>query len=295
MDNGQVLVQSVDFFTPIVDDPYTYGQIAAANSLSDIYAVGAEPLTAMNLVAFPICQLGSDALAEMLKGGAERVRAAGAVIVGGHSVEDEEPKYGLSVTGVADPEQLVLAANCRAGDQLVLTKPLGTGLLATALKGEVLCEAEISEAIAGMIALNRDASRIMREVGVRACTDITGFGLVGHACEMAEAACLCLRIDAARLPAYPKALEMARMGLIPEGTYRNRDFYLPRVDGHQQIARELIDLLCDPQTSGGLLLAVAPDKLELLRRKLQAGGILAAHIGAAISGAHGHLQIYQGS
>lgn len=291
MANGQVLVQSVDFFTPVVDDPFTYGQIAASNSLSDIYAVGAEPQTAMNIVGFPLCHLGPDVLAEILKGGAERVREAGAVIVGGHSVEDDEPKYGLSVTGVADFADLVMAVNCQVGDQLVLTKPLGTGLLATAIKGEVLVETEIPEAIAGMVALNKDASRIMLEVGVSSCTDITGFGLVGHACEMAEASKLCLRIDTASLPAYPKALDMAQMGLIPEGAYRNKDFYLPRVDGHQHIPREQVDLLCDPQTSGGLLLAVAADKLELLQQKLQAAGILSAHVGEAISGEPGHLKV----
>lgn len=291
MANGQVLVQSVDFFTPVVDDPYTYGQIAAANSLSDIYAVGADPQTAMNIVGFPLCHLGPDVLAEILKGGAERVREAGAVIVGGHSVEDDEPKYGLSVTGVADADDLIMAVNCREGDQLVLTKPLGTGLIATAIKGEVLTESEVPEAVAGMVALNKEASLIMREIGVSACTDITGFGLVGHACEMAEASGLCLRIDTAKLPSYPKALDMAQMGLIPEGAYRNKDFYLPRVDGHERVPREQIDLLCDPQTSGGLLLSVAPDKLGQLQQTLQDQGVLAAHIGEAISGEAGRLRV----
>jgi len=291
MANGQVLVQSLDFFTPVVDDPYTYGQIAASNSLSDIYAVGAVPQTAMNVVGFPLCHLGPEVLAEILKGGAERVREAGAVIVGGHSVEDDEPKYGLSVTGVADLVDLVMATNCRVGDQLVLTKPLGTGMIATAIKGEVLTEAEVPEAVAGMVALNRDASRIMRAVGVSACTDITGFGLVGHACEMAEASRLSLRIDTAKLPAYPRALDMAQMGLIPEGAYRNKDFYLPRVDGHERIPREEVDLLCDPQTSGGLLLAVAADRLELLQQQLQDAGILAAHVGEALSGESGRLRV----
>ena len=291
MKNGQVLVQSVDFFTPVVDDPFTYGQIAASNSLSDIYAVGAEPQTAMNIVGFPLCHLGADVLAEILQGGAERVREAGAVIVGGHSVEDDEPKYGLSVTGIADFKDLVMATDCQAGDQLILTKPLGTGLLATAIKGEVLVEAEIPEAIAGMVALNKTASRIMCEIGVNACTDITGFGLVGHACEMAEASKLGLRIDAANLPVYPRALEMAQMGLIPEGAYRNKDFYLPRVDGHEKISREQIDLFCDPQTSGGLLISVSRDKLELLQQRLQDAGILAAHVGEAINGNAGRLKV----
>jgi len=293
MSNGQVLVQSLDFFTPVVDDPYTYGQIAASNSLSDIYAVGAQPQTAMNIVGFPLCHLGPDVLAEILKGGAERVREAGAVIIGGHSVEDDEPKYGLSVTGVADFKDLVMATNCQIGDQLVLTKPLGTGLIATAIKGEVLKETEVPEAVAGMVALNKEASRIMLEVGVSACTDITGFGLVGHACEMAEASKLCLQIDTRYLPVYPKALDMAQMGLIPEGAYRNKDFYLPRVDGHERIPREQVDLLCDPQTSGGLLLAVNSKKLDFLQQKLQDAGVMSAHVGSAINGVSGRLQVSQ--
>lgn len=245
----------------------------------------------MNVVGFPLCHLGPEVLAEILKGGAERVRAAGAVIVGGHSVEDDEPKYGLSVTGVADADTLITATGCREGDQLVLTKSLGTGLIATAIKGEVLTENEVPEAVAGMVALNREASRVMSEVGVSACTDITGFGLVGHACEMAEASGLSLRISAASLPAYPKAIEMAQMGLIPEGTYRNKDFYLPRVEGHQRLSREQIDLLCDPQTSGGLLLAVAADRLERLLESLQMAGVQACHIGDVRAGDAGHLQV----
>jgi len=292
MDNGQMLVQSLDFFTPVVDDPFTYGQIAASNSLSDLYAVGAEPLTALNVVGFPLCHLGPEVLAEILKGGAERVRTAGAVIVGGHSVEDDEPKYGLSVTGVASREQLVMATGCRPGDQLVLTKSLGTGLIATAIKGEVLIESDVTEAIAGMVALNRDASRVMRDVGVSACTDITGFGLLGHACELAEASGLSLRLQTKTLPAYPRALEMADIGLIPEGTYRNRDFYLPMVTGQDRVDRVAIDLLCDPQTSGGLLLAVAPDRLEVLLDSLARHKVAATRIGEAFAGPVGQIELF---
>ena len=258
LDDHQALVQSVDFFTPVVDDPYTYGQIAAANSLSDLFAVGARPLTALNLVAFPVCKLGAEVLTQILAGGHERVQAAGAVIAGGHSIEDDEPKYGLSVTGIVDPAKMLSPCGCQPGDQLILTKPLGTGLLATALKGELLTEADIAAAIAGMVALNQQAAEIAMQVGVSACTDITGFGLVGHALELAESSGVGLQIDLAKLPAYPRALEMASIGLIPEGTYRNRDYYFRRVSGDKQADPILLDLLCDPQTSGGLLLAVSP-------------------------------------
>jgi len=273
------LVQSLDFFTPVVDDPYLYGQIAAANSLSDVFAMGARPLTAMNIVAFPACSLGPEVLAEILRGGADKVLEAGAVIVGGHSVEDAEPKYGLSVTGLVHPDRLLSTVGARPGDALVLTKALGTGLLTTALKGEVLDEAELDEAVAGMCRLNKAASEAALAAGVNACTDITGFGLVGHALEMAEASLCRLEIDLAALPAYPRALEMADLGLLPEGGHRNRKHYLPRVEGSEGAPAALSDLLCDPQTSGGLLLSVAPERLSRLLSLLAAGGDRATVIG----------------
>ncbi len=287
LSDDQALVQSVDFFTPVVDDPYSYGQIAAANALSDLFAVGAKPLTALNLVAFPLEQLGAEVLQTILQGGAERVMQAGAVIAGGHSIEDDEPKYGLSVTGIVDPARMVTTMGCRPGDRLLLTKPLGTGLLATALKGEVLCEADISSAITGMITLNQAAAEAMLAVGVTACTDITGFGLVGHALELAEASGVRLRLSAAALPSYPRALEMASMGLVPEGAYRNRDFYFPRVRGQAHWQQEQLDLLSDPQTSGGLLMAVSVDKLAVLQQHLTAFGVVATVIGEAIAGSVG--------
>jgi selenide, water dikinase len=289
LNDAQALVQSVDFFTPVVDDPYRYGQIAAANALSDLYAVGAKPLLALNLVAYPLCRLGVEVLQRILAGGAERVQAAGAVIGGGHSIEDDEPKYGLCVTGVVAPEQMLTTTGCRAGDQLILTKPLGTGLLATALKGKVLTEAEIEVAIEGMVSLNRAAAEVMLKVGVTACTDVTGFGLVGHALELAEASGVGLRLSVSRLPAYPRALEMAEIGLVPAGAHRNRDYYFPRVDGLQRAGQAHLDLFCDPQTSGGLLIAVAPERLELLQWELSGAGVPAFHIGEAVAGQIGRL------
>ncbi len=291
LSDNQAMVQSVDFFTPVVDDPYTYGQIAAANSLSDIFAIGAKPLTAMNIVAFPLCQLGPDVLVQILQGGAERVQQAGAIIVGGHSIEDDEPKYGLSVTGMVDPQKMLSTRGCCPGDQLVLTKPLGTGILATALKGDVLSEADLSVAIDGMITLNRAAAEVMRQVGVSACTDITGFGLVGHAVELAEASDVGICIDTQRLPAYPHTAEMAEIGLVPEGTYRNRDFYFSRVDGQQGCEQFHLDLLCDPQTSGGLLIAVAPEKLETLIARLNEKNIPAYQVGEVLAQPRGRMQL----
>lgn len=292
LNDSQALVQSVDFFTPVVDDPYKYGQIAAANSLSDVFAVGGKPLTAMNIVAYPLCQLGPDVLVQILQGGAERVHQAGALIVGGHSIEDDEPKYGLSVTGMVDPKKMLSACGCRPGDQLILTKPLGTGLLATALKGEVLSEADLSVAIEGMIMLNRAAAEVMLEVGVSACTDITGFGLVGHALELSEASEVGVRIAMRSLPAYPHAAEMAEIGLVPEGAYRNRDFYFSRVDGQAGCEQFHLDLLSDPQTSGGLLIAVAPDKLEQLVSRLKAAQVPAYRVGEVIAQSPGRLQLF---
>ncbi len=284
-------MQSVDFFTPVVDDPYRYGQIAAANSLSDLFAVGARPLTALNLVSFPINCLDAGILLKILQGGAERVHAAGAVVAGGHSIEDDEPKYGLSVTGIVDPAKMVTTCGCRPGDQLFLTKPVGTGLLTTALKGEILTETDIAEAIEGMVALNQAAAEIMLEIGVSACTDITGFGLLGHASEMAEASRVGLRIFLADLPVYPRALEMAEMGLLPVGSHRNREFYYPRLRGHENCDPLYLDLISDPQTSGGLLIAVAKEKAELLAQRLTDGAVPAVRVGEVIPGPSGTLKL----
>ena len=287
--DSEALVQSVDFFTPVVDDPYIYGQIAAANALSDLFAVGARPLTALNMVSFPIGCLDADILVKILQGGAERVHAAGAVVAGGHSIEDDEPKYGLSVTGLVDPRKMVTTCGCQIGDQLYLTKPLGTGLLTTALRGEILTEADIADAIEGMVMLNKAAAEVMLQVGVSACTDITGFGLIGHASEMAEASGVRLKIFINELPAYAQALDMAEIGLVPAGSHRNRDFYSPHLDGHENCDPLLLDLLSDAQTSGGLLIAVGQEKSDEFEQQLTAASLPVYRIGEVISGAGGRL------
>ena len=276
------LVQSVDFFTPIVDDPATFGSIAAANALSDIYAMGGTPLTALNLIGFPAC-LDRQILVEILKAGAFKVQEAGAVIVSGHTVEDDEPKYGLAVTGIVHPAALISTVGARPGDVLVLTKPLGTGILATALKGEVLSEADMADAILGMSTLNKAAAEAMRQVDTHACTDITGFGLLGHASEMATASQVGLIIDSAALPIYPGVFEMAALGLVPAGSHRNREHYLTSVMNRVDISTEIIDILADPQTSGGLLIAVPADQEQKLLSELAARdtqGFVVGRVGA---------------
>jgi selenide, water dikinase len=290
LDSERALVQSVDFFTPVVDDPRSYGRIAAANALSDIYAMGARPLTALSLVGFPAC-LDRAILVEILRGGVEKVKEAGAVIVGGHTVDDDEPKVGLAVTGLVDPAKMVSTVGALPGDALVLTKPLGTGILATALKGEVLTEADMRVAILGMETLNRAACEAMLEVGVHACTDITGFSLMGHALELAEASGVLVEIDAAALPVYPQVREMAALGLVPAGSYSNRDHYLPQVLEEQGLPPEVLDILADPQTSGGLLMAVAAERLEDLLAGLRKRGANGWVIGRVKDAPAGRMRV----
>lgn len=267
IDEKCALVQSVDFFTPVVDDPTIFGRIAAANALSDLYATGAKPMTALNVVGFPPC-LDPEILVAILRGGSEKIAEAGACLVGGHTVEDDEPKYGLCVTGLVNPQEMITTVGAQTGDTLLLTKPLGTGLLATALKGEVISEAEMTEALRGMTTLNRASSLMMQEIGVSACTDITGFGLLGHALEMAEASGVTLEISSRDIPAYPGALEMAQMGLVPVGSYRNREYYQHKVEAWEEISPLTVDLISDPQTSGGLLIAVPAEKAHILAKNL---------------------------
>ena len=286
-----VLLQSLDFFTPVVDDPYLFGAIAAANALSDVFAMGGKPITVMNIVAFPKC-LDIDILTKILCGGADKVHEAGATVVGGHSIEDEEPKYGLAVTGTAHPQRLITTLGCQDGDLLVLTKPLGTGLLTTGLKAKVVTEQQIDTALQGMARLNRYASEAMQQVGISACTDITGFGLVGHSLEMAQASQKRLIIHAASLPAYPYAIEMAETGLVPEGRYRNYNHYIPRVSGAAEQSTTNIDLLCDPQTSGGLLIAVPASRVDQLLVALTACGDQGFIIGEVEQGEPGTMQLF---
>ena len=262
------LVQTVDFFTPIVNDPFNFGRIAAANSLSDVYAMGGKPITAMNIVCFPIKEMDKSVLRKILAGGLEVVHQAGAVVAGGHSVEDPELKYGLSVTGVVHPDRFLTNDKAKEGDVLVLTKPLGTGILATALKGGTLSEKLAAEVTELMATLNKGASEAMMQVGVNSVTDITGFGLLGHALEMARASNVGIRLYAKEVPIIPEAWNFASMGMVPEGSFRNRKFCASHVDLALGLDEILIDLLSDAQTSGGLLISVPSAKAEVLIQEL---------------------------
>lgn len=266
------LIQTLDFFTPVVDDPYKFGQIAAANALSDVYAMGGKPLTALNIVCFPASCLDLQILAEILKGGAEVVLRAGAVLIGGHTVEDPEPKYGLSVTGIVDPKAVITNQGANLGDVLVLTKPLGTGVLLTALKGGVLSEAEIQPAIDSMIRLNQAAAESLPGLEVSAATDITGFGFLGHAYEMVNGSGVTFEFSVRDIPWLPQAREMAQLGLVPAGAYSNRSFLADQVAFVGTVAEEEKDLLFDPQTSGGLLIAVPESQADELLNRLKNRG-----------------------
>lgn len=261
------IIQTVDFFTPIVDDPYTFGQIAAANSLSDIYAMGGEPILALNIVGFPNC-LSPDVLAEMLKGGADKVIESGASLVGGHSVEDDEPKYGLSVTGKVHPDKILTNKGAQPGDRLILTKPLGTGVLSTAIKADMLSEDEYQEAVDVMALLNKNALDAVKNSVVHACTDITGFGLVGHAVEMAAGSGVTIKLYSSNVPVLKSALHYAEMGLIPGGMYRNRDYFKNKVNAQVDLPEAVSDILYDPQTSGGLLLSVPEEEVAGIMKRL---------------------------
>jgi selenide,water dikinase len=272
------IIQTLDFFTPIVDDPYTFGQIAAANALSDVYAKGGRPLTAMNIVCFPLKTMAMSILKEVLAGGMDKLHEAGTILVGGHSVEDAELKYGLSVTGTIHPSRVVLKIGAMAGDRLILTKPLGTGIISTAIKGNQAGQEAVARIVKSMTTLNRKASELMQAVGVNACTDITGFGLLGHAAEMIEGTDVGMVIDAATIPFFPEAKEFAEMGMIPGGLHRNRDYRESMVDIDSCVPQYLQDILFDPQTSGGLLISVPAKKATRLLKRLHEGGIAEATI-----------------
>jgi selenide, water dikinase len=272
------IIQTVDFFTPIVDDPYWFGQIAAANALSDVYAMGGVPKTAMNLVAFPLKDMDISVLRQIIQGGLDKMKEAGVVLVGGHSVEDKELKYGLSVTGFIHPNRVLTKKNLKQGDRLILTKPLGTGIINTAIKGG-LASAEIIETVTRLMAtLNRDAARIMDDYPVHACTDITGFGLLGHLAEMIIDSPFGISLASKSIPMIPGTLEYAGMGLVPAGAYKNREFRECMVDFSPSVDRLVQDVLFDPQTSGGLLICVDNDSADDLLRELKEKGIKEAAI-----------------
>lgn len=263
------MIQTLDFFTPVVDDPYTFGQIAATNSLSDVYAMGGEPKLAMNIVCFPNC-LNPDVLAEILKGGYDKVKEAGAVVVGGHTVEDDEPKYGLSVSGFVHPDKILTNSNAKPGDVLIITKPLGLGIINTAIKGELADKEAYDIAVKLMSTLNKYAKEAIDEVGgVNSLTDITGFGLIGHGVEMAKGSGVTIKIDHREIPIIEKALEYANMGLVPAGAYANRKHTDKSIVISEKVPKNIEDVLFDPQTSGGLLISVEKEKAEELLEALK--------------------------
>jgi len=282
------LVQTVDFFTPVVNDPYWFGQIAAANALSDIYAMGAVPITALNLVCFSPEKFGHEVLREILKGGIDKVTESGASLLGGHSVQDQEIKYGLSVTGVIHPQKIIRNEGAKPGDYLILTKPLGTGILVTAMKADLVSEDAAEQMTTVMATLNSKASEAMLLAGAHAATDVTGFGLAGHLKEMIKED-IGVEIYAHRLPCLPEAEELCGRGFLPSGFYRNRDFYTPFV--RSGISGFPLDLIYDPQSSGGLLIAVGEDHMDVFRREAARLGVDHWEIGRFVREPKGIMQV----
>jgi selenide,water dikinase len=277
---GGLLLQSVDFFPPIVDDPYRFGQIAAANALSDIYAMGGEPLTAMNLVAFP-GTLDLGILREILAGGQSKIKESGARLCGGHSVQDDEPKYGLSVTGFVEEDRVVRNSGALAGDALVLTKPLGFGILTTALKRDLVSESEIEEAVEAAASLNKTGRAALREIEPSAATDVTGYGLLGHLSEMLDASGLGAVVRRSEVPVWERSVSLATEGCYPGGLENNREYLGDKVTADGVDPGDLLPLY-DPQTSGGLLVAVPEQRASALVRALEGRGTLAAVVGEVV-------------
>ena len=285
------LVQTIDFFTPVVDDPYTYGQIAAANALSDVYAMGGTPLTALNVTVYPTKTLSLSILTEILRGGSDKTTEAGVPIIGGHTVDGDEPMYGLSVTGTIHPDRIVKPSGGQWGDVLVITKPIGTGVIATALKAGKARPGAVDEAMSWMSRLNRSASQAMIAAGARASTDVTGFGLLGHLSEMARASGLAAELNFNQIPVMSEALEYADAGFIPEGGRTNAAYVNHQVHFADSVPEAWRLLLNDPQTSGGLIVAVPDANVDTLLTRLTGAGDVAARIGRLIKGSPGHVQV----
>jgi len=286
------LIQTVDFFTPIVDDPYAFGQIAAANALSDIYAMGGIPKTAMNLVAFPLKTMDISVLRQIIQGGLDKMTEAGVVLIGGHSIEDSELKYGLSVTGFVHPGRILTKKTIRQGDRLILTKPLGTGIVNTAIKGGLASPAVIESVIRLMAALNLKAAGIMSDYPVSACTDITGFGLLGHLAEMVAGSGFGMTIHASNIPVIPESREYAAMGLVPGGAHKNREFRQSMVTFGPRVDRIMQDVCFDPQTSGGLLISIPAAQADALLAGLKKeSSISLAEIIGEVTGTSEHITI----
>ena len=266
--DDKAIILTLDFFTPVVDDPYTFGKIAAANSLSDIYAMGGEPTVAMNIVCFPQCE-DMAILREILRGGSDKVTESGAILVGGHTVDDMEPKYGLSVTGEVHPDRVRANSHVEVGDVLILTKPIGTGILNTAIKGELADEQDYEEAVLVMEYLNKYPADALKKIDVNGVTDVTGFGLLGHVLEMAKGSGCSIEIDGESVPMLRNAREYANMGIIPAGMYKNLDYISPDVSVCEGVKQDILDVLYDPQTSGGLLISVPQQRASELIEELR--------------------------
>lgn len=280
------LIQTVDFFTPVVDDPFDFGRIAAANALSDVYAMGGTPKTALNIVAFPAGKLSNEVLKSMLAGGVAKLKEAGVVLLGGHSVEDDELKYGLSVTGFIHPKKILANQGLHSGDRLILTKALGTGIIATAIKGGLASDTLVKLVTEQMAMLNKYAAEVLPDFHISACTDVTGFGLIGHLAEMIHGTKVGVKLFTGVVPMLPEAYEYAAMGLVPAGAHRNRNFRQDRTlvsDGFDQVLR---DLLFDPQTSGGLLIGCPEAEADQLVERLVAAGCPTAAVIGAVDGSH---------
>ena len=288
------LVQTIDFFTPTVDDPFTFGQIAATNALNDVYAMGGKPITAMNIVCFPIKTMDKSVLREVLRGGLDKMREAGVLLVGGHSVEDDEIKYGLSVTGTIHPDKVLFNSGAKPGDSLILTKPLGTGIVSTAIKGGEADPQLVDKAIACMTQLNKKASELMiSQGGINACTDITGFGFLGHACEMIEGENVGLRINSAHVPIFDGVRKLVESGFVPGGLYRNKNFRIKQIEAAATCRTWILDVLFDPQTAGGLLFSLPGKQAQGLVEKMRSAGIVdAAVVGEVVADHPGKIFIY---
>jgi len=285
------IVQTVDFFTPIVDDPYSFGQIAAANAISDIYAMGGTPLTALNIVAFPITALDKQILADIMRGAADKAAEAGVTIVGGHSIDDKEPKFGMAVTGVIHPEQVKANSGAQLGDKLILTKPIGVGIMTTSLKNNQLSQDEIDRVTKVMSTLNKQAAEIMRAYTVHACTDVTGFGLLGHLLEMAKGSDVEVAVHRDKVPVLPRTRELADLGFVPGGTKNNFNHIKADVEFPEGLDQLEQWILCDAVTSGGLLIAVSADEAEQLLEQLVNAGIEAGLIGEVIGEGQGRIYV----
>ncbi|MFE5319009.1 selenide, water dikinase SelD [Paenibacillus sp. NPDC056579] len=287
------LVQTVDFFTPIVDDPYSFGQIAAANALSDVYAMGGKPLTVLNIVAFPISKLDKQVLADILRGAADKVSEAGATLVGGHSIDDNEPKFGLAVTGIIHPDKVKANAGAKPGDKLILTKPIGVGIMTTSIKKDALSEDEVKRVTQVMSTLNKTAAEVMEPYTVNGCTDVTGFGLLGHTAELAKGSGVGVRIGFSQVPVLPRVRELAEAGFVPGGTKNNYAHlqgtvtFAPSMDQIDQW------IMCDAVTSGGLLISAAADDADSLLESLLQAGVEAAMIGEVVADHPGHISVVE--